>query len=115
MVDTGTIVSLIQPGISRAQVQPCDVQARGITGIQVDILGEQKVRFVLQSDRGKKVFEHTLVVSPLGRCSSGTLGMDFLQRVGAGISLTFPVPQNTPPFFSIEGSGASRCSAPDQR
>jgi hypothetical protein len=28
MVDTGTMVSLIQPGISKAQVQPCDVQAR---------------------------------------------------------------------------------------
>ena len=51
MVDTGTMVSLIQPGISRAQVQPCDVQARGITGTQLDILGEQKVRFVLQSER----------------------------------------------------------------
>ena len=24
MVDTGSMVSLIQPGISRAQMQPCD-------------------------------------------------------------------------------------------
>ena len=38
------MVSLIQPGISRAQVQPCDVQARGITGTQLDILGEQDVK-----------------------------------------------------------------------
>jgi len=88
MVDTGAMVSLIQPDISKAQVQPCDVQARGITGTQLDIIGEQKVKFVLQSDKGKKVFKHTFVVSPLGRCSSGILGMDFLQRVGAEISLT---------------------------
>jgi predicted aspartyl protease len=32
MVDTGAMVSLIQPGISKMKVQPCDVQARGITG-----------------------------------------------------------------------------------
>jgi hypothetical protein len=32
MVDTGAMFSLVQPGISKAQVQPCDVQARGITG-----------------------------------------------------------------------------------
>ena len=88
MVDTGAMVSLIQPGISRAQVQPCDVQARGITGTQLDILGEQKVKFILQSNRGQKLFEHTFILSLLGRCSSGILGMDFLQRVGAEISLT---------------------------
>jgi len=34
MVDTGAMVSLIQPGISKAYVQPCDVQARGVTGTQ---------------------------------------------------------------------------------
>ena len=33
-------------------------------------------------------FEHTFVVSPWIRCSSGILGMDFLQRVGLKISLT---------------------------
>jgi len=33
-------------------------------------------------------FTHTFVVSPLRRCSSGILGMDFLQQVGAEICLT---------------------------
>ena len=28
------MVSLIQPGIGKAQVQPCNVQARGVTGTQ---------------------------------------------------------------------------------
>jgi predicted aspartyl protease len=36
MVDTGAIVSLIQPGISEAQVRSCDVQARGVTGTQLN-------------------------------------------------------------------------------
>jgi len=47
MVDTGAMVSLIQPGISQAQVQPCDIQARGVTGTQFEILGEQEIEFLL--------------------------------------------------------------------
>ena len=34
MIDTGAMVSLIQPAVSKASVQPCDVQARGVTGTQ---------------------------------------------------------------------------------
>ena len=88
MVDTGAMVSLIQPGISEAQVQPCDVQARGVTGTQLDIVGEQTLTFGLKGNSGYMTFTHTFVVSPLKRRSSGILGMDFLQRVGAEISLT---------------------------
>jgi len=88
MVDTGAMVSLIQPGISKTQVQPCDVQARGVTGTQLDILGEQDVIFFLKNNDRFVKFTHVFVVSPLERCSSGILGMDFLQRVGAEISLT---------------------------
>ena len=85
------MVSLIQPGISKAQVQPCDVQARGVTGTKLDILGEQEIEFNLRSSNGDITFVHTFVVSPLKRCSSGILGMDFLQRVGAEFSLTAQV------------------------
>jgi hypothetical protein len=79
MVDTCAMVSLIQPGISKAQLQPCDVQARGVTGTKLDILGEQKVEFNVRSNNGDITFVHTFVVSPLKRCSSGILGKDFLQ------------------------------------
>ena len=88
MIDTGAMVSLIQPAVSKACVQPCDVQARGVTGTQLDILGEQEVKFILRNKSDCMSFKHTFVVSPLIRCSSGILGMDFLQRVGAEISLT---------------------------
>jgi hypothetical protein len=88
MVDTGAMVSLIQPRISKVQVQPCDVQARGVTGTQLEILGLQKVEFNLGNKDYYMTFEHTFVVSPLVRGRSGILGMDFLQRVGAEISLT---------------------------
>ena len=43
MVDTGAMVSLIQPTVSNAQVRPCNVQARGVTGTELDILGEQQL------------------------------------------------------------------------
>ena len=82
------MVSLIQSGISKAQLRLCDVQTRGITGTQLDILGEQEIKFKLYDKGEHTTFVHTFVVSPLKRCSSGILGMDFLQRVGAGISLT---------------------------
>jgi hypothetical protein len=52
MVDTGAMVSLIQPRVSRAQVQPCDIQARGVAGTQLDILGKQEVRFILRNNNG---------------------------------------------------------------
>jgi len=35
MVDTGAMASLIQPAVNKAYVQPCDVQARGVTGTQL--------------------------------------------------------------------------------
>ena len=88
MVDTGAMVSLIQPGLSKAQTQPCDIKARGVTGTQLNIIGEQEVTFNIKPGSTSLTFIHTFVVSPLKRCSPGILGMDFLQRVGAEISLT---------------------------
>ena len=88
MVGSGAMVSVIQPGISLAQVQPCDVQARGVTDTQLEIIGEQKIEFKLKTRDQNVSFVHTFIVSPLERCSSGILGMDFLQSVGAEISLT---------------------------
>jgi len=88
MVDTGAMVLLIQPGISRAQMHPCDVEARGITGTQLYVKGEQKIEFVIRNQDEYMTFVHTFIVSPLKRCSSGILGMYFLQQVGAEISLT---------------------------
>ena len=88
MVDTGAMVSLIQPGISKAQLRMCDVQARGVTGTQLDIIGKQDVQFTLHGKEESQTFVYTFVVSPINRCSSGILSMDFLQREGAEISLT---------------------------
>ena len=67
MVDTGAMVSVIQPGISLAQMQPCDVQARGVTGTQLEIIGEQEVEFKLKTRDQYVNFVHTFIVSRLER------------------------------------------------
>jgi len=88
MVDTGAMVSLIKPSISEAQLGACQVQARGVSGTQLDVSGEQEIEFSIRSGNERVTFVHTFIVSPLEIRSSGILGMDFLQRVGAEISLT---------------------------
>jgi hypothetical protein len=73
VVDTDAIFSLIKPGICDAQVRASDVQARGVTGTQLDIRGEQLVAFTIRHKDQYMTFRHTFVVSPLKRCSSGIL------------------------------------------
>ena len=48
MIDTGAMVSLIQPTVSKAQVRACDVQARSVTGTQLEIYGEQTIEFTIR-------------------------------------------------------------------
>ena len=116
MVDTGAMVSIIQPGISEAQLRTCDVQARDVTGTQLDILGEQDVQLSLYGNRERKTFVHTFVVGHLNRCSSGILCMDFLQREGAEISLTSPTFTVGLCSFPLRSwAGRLNGSAPDQR
>jgi hypothetical protein len=55
--------------------------------MHTDILGEQKLEFTLINKDCYMIFVHTFVVSPLKRCSSGILGIDLLQQVGAEISV----------------------------
>ena len=88
VVDTGATVSLIKPTISKAQVRKSQVQARGVSGTNLKILGVQEVKFKIKSSTGSMTFIHPFVVCPLEICSAGILGLDFLQRVGAEISLT---------------------------
>jgi hypothetical protein len=88
VVDTGATVLLIKPTISKAQLRKGKVQARGVSGTQLEILGVQNIKFIMRSPLGSMTFIHSFVVCPLDICSAGILGLDFLQRVGGEISLT---------------------------
>jgi hypothetical protein len=87
VIDTGATVSLIKPTISKARLRKSQLQARGVSGTNLKISGVQEVEFKLKSPSGDMTFKHSFIVSPLEVCSAGILGLDFLQRVGAEISL----------------------------
>jgi hypothetical protein len=87
-VDTGATVSLIKPTVSEARVRKSQLQARGVSGTNLEILGVQEVKFTIGFPTGSMTFIHSFMVCPLEICSAGILGLDFLQRVGAEISLT---------------------------
>ena len=83
LVDTGAMVSLIQPVINKAQIQSCHVKSRVVTGTRLEIIGEQEVELVIKNqDYYYLICKHTFILSPLEHSSSGILGMDFLQHVG---------------------------------
>jgi len=64
------------------------VKSRGVTGTQLKALGEQEIEFVLRDKDYYMTLFPMFIVSHMKRCSSGILGMDFLEQVGAEISLT---------------------------
>jgi hypothetical protein len=88
VVDTGATVLLIKPTVSEARVRQSRLQARGVSGTNLDILGVQEVKFTIGFPKRSMTFIHSFMVCPLEICSAGILGLDFLQRVGAEISLT---------------------------
>jgi hypothetical protein len=87
VVDTGTTISLTSPTISKAQLRLSQVQDRGVSGMDLEILGVQKVTFKVGFQSGSMTFIHSFVVCLLDISSAVILGVDFLQGVGAGISL----------------------------
>jgi hypothetical protein len=60
ILDTGSNVSILQPGVSRRDVRVTDTRPYGVTGAALDIRGQQHVSFVL----GGKKFSHTFLVCP---------------------------------------------------
>jgi hypothetical protein len=88
VVDTGATVLLIKPTVSKAQVRKSQVQARGVSGTSLEILGVQDVKFTIGFPTGSMTFIQSFMVCPLEICSAGILDLDFLQRVGAEISLS---------------------------
>lgn len=56
-MDTGAMVSLIQPTVGKEAMRACDMQARGVTGTQLDILREQQIQFGIKSHEEYVPFE----------------------------------------------------------
>ena len=81
MLDTGSNVSILQPGVSRSDVSVTSLKPYGVTGEALDIKGRQSVSFEL--DRSE--FRHTFLVYELPMDMAGLLSTDFMQETGAVI------------------------------
>jgi len=67
IVDSGSGVSLIKPGICRGQVRTCRTASFGVTGDELGITGEQGVQFCLEN----RNYRHTFFVCPLPTNTDG--------------------------------------------
>ena len=79
--DTGSRVSILQPGISRSQINLTDLKPFGVTGEDLDVKGRQYV----SSEIGGRRFHHALLVCELPTEVAGLIGTDFLLKFGAEV------------------------------
>jgi len=77
IIDTGSKVSILQPGVSRRDVRVTVMKPYGVTGEALDIKGQQLVSFVL----GGRKFTHTFLACPLPTDKDGLFGTDFWKRL----------------------------------
>ena len=83
IIDTGSSISILQPGVSRSEVTTSDIKPYGVTGEVLDVKGRQSLSFEL----GGKEFHHSFLVCSLPTQAAGILGTDFLKESGAVIDL----------------------------
>lgn len=86
ILDTGSSISLIQPGIISEVVQATDLIPFGVTGDKLEIKGEQEVVFAVN----KVQYKHQFLVCKLPSKPSkhaGILGVDFLLAYKAQLNL----------------------------
>jgi hypothetical protein len=74
LLDTGSGISLIQPGVYPSEVKPTNVCPFGVTWKELVLKGAQEVIFYL----GGKRLSHQFCVCALPTEADGTLGVDFL-------------------------------------
>jgi hypothetical protein len=79
IVDTGSNISILQPGILKSEFKFTDSRLYGVTGETLDVKGRQTVSFVL----GGRKFNHQFLVCSLPTEAAGLIGMDFLKESGA--------------------------------
>jgi hypothetical protein len=78
IIDTGSNVSILQPGISGSDVMVTNMKPYGVTEQELDIKGRQSVTF----EFGSHEFRHTFLVCSLPTDAAGLLGTDFMEVQG---------------------------------
>jgi hypothetical protein len=81
ILDTGSNVSILQPGVSKSDVRVTTMEPYGVTGDVLNIKGQQSVSFMLNGCE----FNHTFLVCSLPTDAAGLVGTDFMASLGAKI------------------------------
>jgi hypothetical protein len=85
IVDSGSSVSILQPGVVCKNIQSTIRAPYGVTGDILPVTGEQQVSFRM----GNVSLSHTFLVCTLPTNISGILGMDFLEPIHAVLNMTY--------------------------
>jgi hypothetical protein len=80
IIDTGSSVSVLQPGVSRRDIGVTAIKRYGVKA-RTSTYRDNSVYFVL----GGKTFGHTFLVGPLPTKADGLLGSDVLGKVGTDV------------------------------
>jgi len=78
IIDTGSNISILQPGMSRRDVSVTTTKPYGVTGEVLDIKGLPSVTFTLYG----REFTHAFLVCNLP-ADAGLIGTDFFEKAGA--------------------------------
>ena len=83
IIDTGSNISILQPGLSKSEIRQTDMRPYGVKGETLDVKGRQAVCFVL----GGRKFNYQFLVCSLPTDADGLLGINFLKESGAIVDL----------------------------
>jgi len=74
IVDSGSSCSRLQPGVAEVPLESTTFEPFGVTGDNLDIVGEQQVLF----EMGRVTFNHSFLVCKLPTSANGIIGLNFL-------------------------------------
>jgi len=83
LIDSGASLSLVNPGVSRAEIKPTDLAAKGITGTKLKSMAAKEIEVKL----GHRIHVHEFLVTPLDVEYSGVFGLDILRQMEAKVDL----------------------------
>ena len=79
LVDTGSSLSLIQPGVCTSIVSRATVTQYGVTGDEIRVIREQRLTFTIKGE----TYTHDFCVCNVATEADAILGTDFLLKIDA--------------------------------
>jgi len=83
ILDTGSNISVLRPGVSRSDVRSTSIKPYGVTGKTLEIRGQQTVSLKLDGHE----FKHPFYVCSLPTNADGLTGLDFMKKTGANLDI----------------------------